>query len=39
MKRAIYNYCQFYDVDIEFYGKTIGYSEPHKVIKLIKKIS
>ena len=24
--RAIYNYCQSYDADIEFYGKTIGYS-------------
>ena len=35
--RAIYNYCQSYDVDIEFYGKTIGYSDtPHRVFCKIK---
>lgn len=35
--RAIYNYCQSYDADIEFYGKTIGYSNtPHRVFCKIK---
>ena len=41
--RAIYNYRQSYDADIEFYGKTIGYSDtPHRVLQklnLRKKIS
>jgi hypothetical protein len=35
--RAVYNYCQSYDADIEFFGKTIGYSNtPHRVFCKIK---